>query len=187
MTITFENKNDIIVYASEKIISYARKNQYIFVAQSIWWIASVSGLTEGLVTHIDNLRMQSEAHQASLAVKQSSSKKELVIVPQDHRNIDTEGSRMHPERIPQIDNTISDNHEVEISEPESERATLIIQSAKRFIGQSRKERQALKRKPCVLSRMRSGKIPVKPLTKKQRNQLQAISKDTLAMYLETRK
>ena len=50
MTITFENDNDVIVYALEKIIAYTRNNQYIFVAQSIWWIVSVIGLTEGLVT-----------------------------------------------------------------------------------------------------------------------------------------
>ena len=57
MTLTFENDKDVIVYVLERIISHARKHQYIFVAQSIWWIASVIGLTEGLATHIDNLRI----------------------------------------------------------------------------------------------------------------------------------
>jgi len=60
MTLTFESDNDVIVYVLETIISYARKNRYIFVAQSIWWIASDTGLTEGLVSHIDNLRIRSE-------------------------------------------------------------------------------------------------------------------------------
>jgi len=58
MTITFENESDIIVYALEKIISYARKHQYIFVAQSVWWIASVISLSEELGMHIDNLRVR---------------------------------------------------------------------------------------------------------------------------------
>jgi hypothetical protein len=44
MTITFANDNDVIVYALEKIISYTRKSQQIFVAQCMWWLASIIGL-----------------------------------------------------------------------------------------------------------------------------------------------
>jgi len=72
MTITFENDNDIIVYALEKIISYARDNRYIFVAQSVWWIASVIGISEGLAMHIDNLRIQFEENQLTSEKVQSS-------------------------------------------------------------------------------------------------------------------
>jgi len=172
MTITFENENDIIVYALEKIICYARKHQNIFIAQSVWWIASVIGLADGLTLHIDNLRIHSEANQP---------------LSKDQFNIDTEGVRVHPDRISQIDNKDSeDNIEAENSPDGLERATNIIQDAKRFIGQSRKERKAWKQKPCVLSRTRSGKIPVKPLTKKQRNRLQEIPKDTISAYLSGR-
>jgi hypothetical protein len=56
MTITFENDNDVICYALEKVISYARRTQQIFVAQCVWWLASVIGLERELVSHIDNLR-----------------------------------------------------------------------------------------------------------------------------------
>jgi hypothetical protein len=56
MTITFENDNDVIVYALEKVISYARKTQQIFVAQCVWWLASIIGLEQGLVKYIDNLQ-----------------------------------------------------------------------------------------------------------------------------------
>jgi hypothetical protein len=56
MTITFEYESDIIVYALEKVISYAKKTQQIFVAQCVWWLASIIGLEQGLVIHIDNLR-----------------------------------------------------------------------------------------------------------------------------------
>jgi len=63
MTITFENDNDVIIYALEKVISYARRTQYIFVAQCVWWLASIIGLERGLVIHIDNL--QQREHSAS--------------------------------------------------------------------------------------------------------------------------
>jgi len=58
MTITFQDESDIIVYALEKIISHARRTQQIFVAQCIWWLASIIGLEQGLIIHIDNLREQ---------------------------------------------------------------------------------------------------------------------------------
>jgi hypothetical protein len=55
MTITFETESDVIVYALEKIISFARESQYLFVANCAWWIASIIGLEQGLIIHIDNL------------------------------------------------------------------------------------------------------------------------------------
>jgi hypothetical protein len=47
--------NDFIIYALEKVIACARRTQQIFLAQCFWWIASVVGLEQGLVNHIDNL------------------------------------------------------------------------------------------------------------------------------------
>jgi hypothetical protein len=58
MTMTFESDKDVIEYALEKIISYARNNQYIFLAQSIWWISLTIGLLEGLVIYIDKLKVR---------------------------------------------------------------------------------------------------------------------------------
>jgi hypothetical protein len=55
MSITFENDNDIIVNALEKVISFARSTQQIFVAQCIWWLASIIGLERELEIHISNL------------------------------------------------------------------------------------------------------------------------------------
>jgi len=69
MTITFENDNDIIVYALETIIAYTRGTQHIFVANCVWWLASVTRLEQGLIVHIDNLHKQSEV---SLAKDQES-------------------------------------------------------------------------------------------------------------------
>jgi len=56
MTITFENDSDVIVYALEKVLSYASRTQQIIVAQCVWWLASIIGLEPGLIIHIDNLR-----------------------------------------------------------------------------------------------------------------------------------
>jgi hypothetical protein len=56
MTITFENDNDVIVYALEKVIAYARRTQQIFVAQCIWWLASIIGLDQELINHFDKLQ-----------------------------------------------------------------------------------------------------------------------------------
>jgi len=55
MTISFENSNGVIVYAFEQIISFARDNQYIFVTQWIWWMASIIRLQQGFIIYIDTL------------------------------------------------------------------------------------------------------------------------------------
>jgi len=60
MLITFENDNDVIIYALEFVISYAKRTQQIFVAQCVWWLASVIGLEQGLVSHIDRLQGQED-------------------------------------------------------------------------------------------------------------------------------
>jgi hypothetical protein len=60
MTISFKNDSDNLVYALEMIIAFAKGNQYIFLAQSVWWISSVIGLQAELIIHIDNLRTWSE-------------------------------------------------------------------------------------------------------------------------------
>jgi hypothetical protein len=52
---TFENNNGIIIQGLEMVIGYARDNQDVFLAQSVWWIASIVGLRQGLRTHIDTL------------------------------------------------------------------------------------------------------------------------------------
>jgi len=56
MPVTFENDNDIIVYALECVIAHARRTQHIFVAQCLWWLASIIGLEKELVSRIDRLQ-----------------------------------------------------------------------------------------------------------------------------------
>jgi hypothetical protein len=55
MTVTFENDNDVIVYALEKVILHTRRTQQIFMAQCVWWLAGIIGLEEDLIIHIDKL------------------------------------------------------------------------------------------------------------------------------------
>jgi hypothetical protein len=59
MTNTFGNDNDVMVYALKKVIPDVRRIQQILVAQCGWWLASVIGLEQGLVDHIDNLKRRS--------------------------------------------------------------------------------------------------------------------------------
>jgi len=68
MTISFENDNDVIVYTLERIISFARDNQYIFFAQSVWWISSIIGLQPGLITNNDDLQSHSKKEQIQCEV-----------------------------------------------------------------------------------------------------------------------
>jgi len=55
MPVTFGHDNDVIVYALEKVILYARRSGQIFIAQCVWWLISVISLEQGLIVHIDNL------------------------------------------------------------------------------------------------------------------------------------
>jgi len=96
MTLTFENDNDVIVYALEKIVSYAREYQYFFVANCTWWIASIIGLVESLQRYIDNL-----------ALRQPTIVREISTVPRDiARNVSVESDKMSPEES--VDSYVTD-------------------------------------------------------------------------------
>jgi len=60
MPVTFENDNDIIVYALECVIAHPRRTQQIFMAQCVWWLASIIGLEQELISHIDRLQGQKD-------------------------------------------------------------------------------------------------------------------------------
>ena len=179
MTVNFENDNDVIVYALEKIIAYGRKNQYIFVAQSVWWIASIVGLTKGLVIHIDTLRINTEVSQLSINA--------VSVTPwdlQEHFRIDINADYIHPDRISRVRDQTPDSSG--LCEWSSHKSLRIKEKTNKFISGSQKERKALLKRLDPLSRTRSGNIPVRPLTKKQRNRLQAIPKDKISAYLASR-
>jgi hypothetical protein len=67
MTITFEKDNDVIVYAHEKIIAFARENQYLFVANCAWWIVGILGLDSGLTIYIDTLEVRNQIRQLRIS------------------------------------------------------------------------------------------------------------------------
>jgi len=99
MTITFENDNEGIIYALEKVISYTRKTQQIFVAQCVWWLASIVGLEQGLIVHIDNLRKRSEVSYVG------TSGREVSVMPRDNQ----EDSRERNEAVPAISRDLANN------------------------------------------------------------------------------
>jgi len=85
MTITFDNDNDVIVYALEKIIAHARRTQQIFVAHCVWWLASIIGLEQGLISYIDNLCSRIEITVTSEAPQDTSEQaaKDTIELRQD--------------------------------------------------------------------------------------------------------
>jgi hypothetical protein len=102
---------------------------------------------------------------------------------EDLRNQATRNN-VHPSRRAQVqdsDDILSSSDIAEIRQKETAKET------KKFIALSRKDRKEfIKQKQSNLLINRSGRI-TKPITKKQRNYLQSISKDTIAEYLENRK
>jgi len=64
----------------------------------------------------------------------------------------------------------------------------VVKNTEKFIQKSKKERQALTQNnnAAPLHKTRSGKVAFEPLTKQQRNQLQAIPTDTLHTYINNR-
>jgi len=86
MTITFENDKEVIVYALEKIVSYAREHHHFFVANCVWWIASIIGLDKGLRRHID-----------TLALSQPAIVRGISTTPRDiARNVSIESDKKSP-------------------------------------------------------------------------------------------
>jgi len=119
MTITFELESDVIVYAFEKAISHARRTQQIFVAQCIWWLASIIGLEQGLILQIDNLREREQ------------------LAP-----IDNQLELVHPDRIQQIlpEKAVSSTPR---DLTEDSRLDRIVGSAERVVRESVRDRAIL--------------------------------------------
>jgi hypothetical protein len=93
MTFTFENDSDIIIYALEKVITHARRAQQIFLAQCVWWLATIIGLYQGLIKYIHNLH---QVPQITIARSVSATPRDFT---EDRRDC---FETIHPDRIPQI-------------------------------------------------------------------------------------
>jgi len=169
MTITFENDNDVIIYALEKSIAYARRTQQIFVAQCVWWLASILGLEQGLIAHIDILQ------RASRETSVGTSGQRVSVTPRDI----PEDSRIHPDRIQQVGRETPDLEEEYDSEPDQQ--SRVLKEAEQFVSISRQDRKAFSKKKAKdqLSQTRSEKTIAKSLSNKQRKYLQSIPKDTI--------
>jgi len=148
MTITFENQSDVITYAFERIISHARRTQQIFVAQCIWWLASIIGLGQGLVIHIDNLRARER------------------LAP-----IGSQLEEVHPDRIQQI----LSGWEVSTTPrdlTEDSRFDRILESAEKVVQESSRDRAIVQQGrvnplPVVRSQLKKAR-KLKPLQEANR-------------------
>jgi hypothetical protein len=193
MTITSENDNDVIVYALEKVISYARRTEQIFVAQVVWWLASIIGLEQGLINHIDNLQSQSDIADRK-ELRQVPVQSERIISPtsrdiQEESHCSSPGIFVHPDRKNQLNNLNPDISDPDLSASRPRTPSGVIDSSNQFLAKSRKERTAFFKQKRIdqLSCTRSGKVLKQPLSKGQRKYLQCIPKDTIAEYLADRK
>ena len=137
MTITFENGNDVIVYALDKVISYARRTQQIFAANCVWWLASIIGLEQGLVVYIDNLQKRSNETTVG------TSGLEVSITP---RNIQGD-SRARDESAPVTSRDLMNDRQ----------ADLVLDRAEQFIEDSERARNTWQR----------SRVNPLPQTKKQ--------------------
>jgi len=145
MTITFDNENDVLVFALEKIIAYPRGNQYIFLAQSAWWISSIIGLQQELINHIDNL--QDQIH---------TPHREVSTTPRDIQG----GS--------ELQNDLRKNHS-DSSTKESEgscsvRRERILQNCEKFVKTSQWQRRIALLK--ATGKSKTGHINPSKITKK---------------------
>jgi hypothetical protein len=129
LTITFENDNDVIVYAFEKIISYARKTQQIFVAQCVWWLASIVGLESRVVNYIDILRKQEEV------LSQDQLSEEVHRVPGQYQY----RQQIRPDQLPQVSRGEAVST-VPRDLTEDQRLDRILESTERVIQESLQDR-----------------------------------------------
>jgi hypothetical protein len=173
MPITFDSDKDIIVYALEKIITYARDNQYIILAQSVWCISLITGLQQGLVVHIDNLCIR---HKVPIEESRTQpDDKTVPTIPMDSRDnsrIHMDIDYIHPDRVSQAQGTIHDIDDLELDESEPDRLLRITKSTEQCIQKSWKDWKEFKNRAKLLSRTRSGKVIAKHLAKKQQEYLQ---------------
>lgn len=98
MTIMFDKNKIIIVYALEKVIFYTRDYQYIFLAQSLWWISSVLVFQQGLCIYIDKLKTNQNTGTSKIQNIEVNDIAELRVLD----------SHIHQENIESIQGTGSD-------------------------------------------------------------------------------
>jgi hypothetical protein len=105
MTVTFDSDSDIIVYALEKIISFARENQFLFVANCAWWIARIIGLDSGLTIFIVYLETRKQIGSNKL----STTPKDIARSESSGQELDKleDSIRRHKNRNPPRDSRVT--------------------------------------------------------------------------------
>jgi hypothetical protein len=78
------------VYTIEKVISYARRTQQIFVAQCVWWLASIIGFEQGLVNYGDNIQSHIEVTVTSEESPEMSVAVSSQVQPSNIHRVQTE-------------------------------------------------------------------------------------------------
>jgi hypothetical protein len=73
--------SNVTINSFESIIFFCRERHLIFVALCIWWLPSQTGLPQGLIRQIDNLRIPSEAFVQIGPVKNTSETSWNLINP----------------------------------------------------------------------------------------------------------
>jgi len=160
MTITFKNDNDITVYALDKVISYARDIQYMFLAQSIWWISLFVGLQQRLIIHIDNLKIQEDIGDSAVLPQLPLSQE---VLGNCSKGLPSPGQHIHRSRIGRIGCIDSSSDDGSVSATETDIHNEVIENCELFLKQSKLERKAIGRRTRHTSRIVKQKIkpPVK--------------------------
>src|SRR5882757_4539373 len=112
-----------------------------FLAQSVWWISSILGLQEGLVVHVDNLRIQLEVYSESASIGVSIRQKIPEPLSQDSGH-----SSVHPSRVSRILNSDNDHSGTEGESDRSSETDIyneIINNCEEFLEQSQRETEAV--------------------------------------------
>jgi hypothetical protein len=165
MTLTFESDKDVIVYALKQIISYARNNQYLFLAQSVWWISSIIGLQQDSVIHIDNLKISRDLGTVIPSVSPFVEQEPLDTTKVKIPEVEDINRHIHPSRLAAIqgnNSNYSDSENESISTTEADIHTEVIDYCEAFFEQSKQERNNLGR----ITRKASRVIKRKPDKKK---------------------
>jgi hypothetical protein len=146
MTITFENDNDVIVYGLERVISYARRTQQIFVAQCVWWLALIIGLEPNLISHIEKLRVREES--VPKEPRELPGDLEQLQGRQEPAKFNLQAAKVHPATVGQITNT----REVSATPrdlAEDQRLDHLLDRTELFITESVQARNTLSKKNRV--------------------------------------
>jgi len=150
--------------------SYARKIQYIFVAQCVWWLASIISPQQGWIIHIHNVRKRTE-----VGMEGGTMTSRLSTPIEQSENWRSSYCYRDLEMISQL----IKNSDIGDSEPEKIHS--IIKATNQVISQSINDWQAIESKQHPtkqidpLCRTRQGKLLYWKLSKNERNSLNQIS------------